>query len=174
MKINASNLEEILAARESREKRRVSLIREYRLPVVSFTLNIPGPVKDKPLYRKVFDEGMEEITIALGGNTISHREIVYLTTGPEAFLCVDMAASQIKAEAVEIENNHPLGRLFDYDVFDSSFVKLNRTELGLPERHCLICEEKATLCARSKKHNLGELLNRIEGIANTYMQRNMG
>lgn len=168
MQINVSKLEDILAARERREKKRISLIREYHLPVVSFTLNIPGPAKDNQLYRKIFDKGMEEINIALGEGTISHREIVYLTTGPEAFLCVDKVASQIKAETVQIEKNHPLGRLFDYDVFDISFAKLNRTEMGFPERCCLICEEKAVICARSKKHNLEELLDYIAAIANIY------
>lgn len=168
MQIKASRLEDILTARENREKKRISLTSEYRLPIISFTLNIPGPVKDKPLYRKVFNEGVEVITLAVGENNIPYQEVVYLTTGPEAYICIDMKASEIKAKAVEIEENHPLGRLFDYDVFDCSLGKLSRYELHLSERRCLICEEKAALCARSKKHDIEKLIENIEGIANSY------
>ncbi|MGE5630135.1 MAG: citrate lyase holo-[acyl-carrier protein] synthase [Caulobacteraceae bacterium] len=168
MKISASSLEDILAARENREKRRISLIKEYDIPVISFTLNIPGAVKDKPLYRKVFEKGIEVVRLVLGEANIIYTETIYPITGPEAFMCVNMGARKIKVKAVGIEEDHPLGRLFDFDVFDCSFEKLSRTEMDLPERRCLICDAKAVLCARSRKHGLEELEKRIEKITDSY------
>ena len=38
-------LQEILDAREKRAQRQKELLAEYNKPIVSFTMNIPGPVK---------------------------------------------------------------------------------------------------------------------------------
>ena len=50
----AFSLLEILEAREQRALRQQELLRESSLPLVCFTLNIPGPEKDGPLIRKGF------------------------------------------------------------------------------------------------------------------------
>ena len=42
-------LEDILRARDARAAAQRRLLRTYRLPLVSFTMNIAGPVKSSPL-----------------------------------------------------------------------------------------------------------------------------
>ena len=50
-------LTEMLEAREARVRAQDSLRKRYGVPVVSFTLNIAGPVKDSPLIRRAFRWG---------------------------------------------------------------------------------------------------------------------
>ena len=57
-----------------------------------------------------------------------------------------------------------LGRLFDIDVLDAGGKKLSREGLGLPPRKCLLCEQPAHACARSRTHTVMELTERIESI----------
>ena len=46
------------------------------------------------------------------------------------------------------------------DVIDINFEKLSRKSF----RKCLICEEQAQECGRSRKHSIEELQNKVEEI----------
>ena len=48
---------EILEARERRVARQQELLGRYGGPLISFTMNIAGPVKDSPLIRRAFGMG---------------------------------------------------------------------------------------------------------------------
>ena len=52
-------LSQMLAARDRRVERQDALLRQYGLPLVSFTLNIAGPVKNSPDIRRLFSLGRE-------------------------------------------------------------------------------------------------------------------
>lgn len=54
-------LYKILLSREKRVEKQRYLIDKYKCSLISFTLNIPGPVKDSILYRKIHQEGMREL-----------------------------------------------------------------------------------------------------------------
>ncbi|HBT15986.1 MAG TPA: citrate lyase holo-[acyl-carrier protein] synthase, partial [Firmicutes bacterium] len=43
-----ATLEDILRARDRRAEKQKQLIQEYVLPLVSFTINIPGTIKSSP------------------------------------------------------------------------------------------------------------------------------
>lgn len=63
-------LMEILDARELRVRRQQELLERYALPLVSFTLNIAGPVKVSAAIRRVFREGCMRLQEALRGEKI--------------------------------------------------------------------------------------------------------
>ena len=70
------------------------------LPLVSITLNIPGPIKDSEVLRSLCRAAAD----ALGALfTVAAEERTYATTGPEILLALDAAAAEIKAAAVELE-----------------------------------------------------------------------
>ena len=52
-------LTEMLEAREARVRRQEVLREQYGVPLISFSLNIAGPVKDSPLLRRAFRAGLE-------------------------------------------------------------------------------------------------------------------
>ena len=151
----AATLLEILEAREQRVFRQQELLREYGLPLISFTLNIPGPDKNGSLVRKGFQLGMRLLERNLGP-WIRYRESRLTAAGWEAFLSVDMAPEELKGITARIEDRIPGGRVFDMDLLTPA-GKLGRAELCLPERKCLLCENAATVCGRSRAHGLDAL-----------------
>ena len=151
----AFSLLEILEAREQRVLRQREFLLEGELPLVCFTLNIPGPEKDGPLIRKGFQLGLRFLRKALGGR-ILHEESRLTAAGWEAFLKVDLEPAKLKRITAHLEDRIPGGRVFDMDVLTLS-GKMGRKELGLPERKCLLCDNAAVVCGRSRAHRLEDL-----------------
>ena len=155
-------IEEILDCREKRVTIQNEMIKKYNKPVISFTMNIPGPIKINNKIKKAFDIGKNLILENLKENNIKVLEIQELNenTGNELFISVNSLAEKIKNMTVAIEESCELGRLFDIDVIDINFEKLSRKSF----RKCLICEEQAQECGRSRKHSVKELQDKIEEI----------
>ena len=155
-------IEEILDCREKRVTIQNEMIKKYNKPVISFTMNIPGPIKTNNEIKKAFDIGKNLILENLKENNIKVLEIQELNenTGNELFISVNSSAKKIKNITVSIEEASELGRLFDIDVIDINFEKLSRNSF----RKCLICEEQAQECGRSRKHSVKELQDKIEEI----------
>nr|MCR5825778.1 citrate lyase holo-[acyl-carrier protein] synthase [Oscillospiraceae bacterium] len=78
-------LEEVLAAREQRVRRQDALLARHRAPVISFTMNVPGPVKDTPLIRRAFAVGCRALQSALdeAGLAVAERSETLAPTGCE-------------------------------------------------------------------------------------------
>jgi holo-ACP synthase len=89
-------------------------------------------------------------------------------TGIEALYVVDTDAVPLKLAVCELEQSHPLGRLWDMDVFCPAHGRLSRRGLGFPPRRCLICGEPAHACARAQRHPLAELLAAIQETVDGY------
>ena len=155
-------IDEILNCREKRVAIQNEMIRKYNKPVISFTMNIPGPIKTNNEIKKVFDIGKNLILEKLKENNIEILEIQELNenTGNELFISTNLLAEKIKNITVVIEESSELGRLFDIDVIDVNFEKLSRKSF----RKCLICEKQAQECGRSRKHSVEELQNKVEEI----------
>ena len=151
-------LEDILRARDARADAQRRLLRTYRLPLVSFTMNIAGPVKFSPLIELAFDAGLEALRTALGQPVAA--EIIRPATGCEALLVYDRPAAALKAACLTLETATPVGRLYDLDVLDTDGNKLSRLE----QRTCLICGGPVTVCSRSRAHGLDAIVNRTREI----------
>ncbi len=150
-----TSLREVLDARERRAWKQQELLRVFRRPVLSFTMNIPGPVKDSPLIRRGFDEGLRLLDKALdkAGFALLSRDELREPTGCELLCAAEAEAAALKALCQEIEESSPLGRLFDMDVIGPDGQKLTRKE----ERCCLVCGAKGRGCASRRLHSLAEL-----------------
>ena len=157
-------LEEMLEARERRAALHRAYVREYACPALLFTLNIPGPVKTGPKVRACFEEGFQALIHALeeAGIPLRNAEAHQLVTGPEGCLAADGDARALKRLAVELEERHPQGRLFDIDLLDANGSPVSRADVGLEERTCFLCGESAKACGRSRRHSLEELARAVE------------
>ena len=167
-------LMELLESRENRVHRQNQLLTDNGGVLISFTLNIPGPVKDSPSYRGALYEGMARVKdklAELGGITLNYEQVRLLKTGPEGYLCVESTvgdpvkklAWEVKRAAIQVEEDGPLGRLFDIDVLTEE-GGISRKTLGAGPRKCLLCEEDAKVCARARTHSMEDLLAEIERI----------
>jgi len=163
-------LEPMLAAREHRATRQAAVLARFDKPLVSVTVVTPGPVKDGRLPRQVLVEALQELEAVSGqrGWRVLSREVLWQDTGPEAIYVIDVDARILKSTTVELEELHPLGRLWDLDVIAPRQGQLSRRDLGFPARRCLICDEPAHACARSRRHPLEELLETIGRIAHEH------
>ena len=148
-------LAEVLDARDRRAQAQRILSERYGHPLVSFTMNIPGPVKDSPLIRRGFAEGLRLLGQALERAEIEtvSPQTVRAVTGNEYLCAVRGDAREIKQLCTRIEDASPLGRLFDMDVIAPDGRKLERGE----ERRCLVCGAAGRGCASRRVHSLEEL-----------------
>lgn len=147
-----TTLLQILEAREKRVELQKRLISAYKTSLVCFTMNIAGPVKTTPLIERAFYEGLTLLQEQFR-ECIVHGESEISPNGCQAMLCVCEDAKQVKEICIGIEDNHPLGRLFDMDVIAVDGEKLNRKNL----RGCIVCGKKGRECAAGRLHDVYEL-----------------
>ena len=133
-------LDEILSARERRADTQRQLLEEGQGTLICLTLNIAGAVKSAPLFTKAFEEGKSRIL------------------------------TQLRFERAEIgkciERHERTGD--DIDVMAKGVPKISRQQLGLPPRRCLVCGEMAAACARSRRHDIREILRRTVELIDGY------
>lgn len=156
----------ILQSREDRRYKQEDLLNQYRASLISFTLNTPGMIKDNEMYGEIHNEGMKEIGRLLNKNKIAiiYQEEIKKSTGSEAYIVVDFEARKLKEKLIELEEKHPLGRIFDIDVFDKNHNQISRKDLGLNPRKCLLCNKYARICAREKNHSYEDLYEGIRSL----------
>ena len=156
--IQPVTLADVLRARDERAQAQEAFRQKYGCTVVSFTMNIAGPVKVNELIVKGFREGQKQIALQLHALNCPLRECTETLhfTGCEALWAVEVEAWKVKRAMEHIEDTHPLGRLFDIDVIDPDGSHLSRGT----ERPCLICGGPAKVCARSRAHSVEEVFGR--------------
>lgn len=150
---------DILDAKENRAYLQEELIKKFNLPLLIIRANYPGIDKNNKTTKYIIKIMYKNILSSISPTNIkkidSFEGVIYL-------LSINMSPIQLKKIAVDIENNHPLGRLVDMDILDLHNHTLSRTDLGCPPRRCFICSEPAHNCVRSRKHSLEEILEYIE------------
>lgn len=156
MNISQVTIEQILLERERRVEKQRRLIKEYKLPLVCFTMNIAGEVKNSPLIEFAFMCGVHMLDKM--PFEIKYRELCLKDEGCTAYYVVNADAKSIKDMTTEFENSCEAARLFDMDVLNENFVKLSRNQ----ERKCLLCSEKAAVCARSRTHGLEKIKQKTD------------
>lgn len=157
-------LDEMLDCREKRAGQQKEMRLRFKTVLVSVTVVWPGEVKDTDASRYVMKQALRTLKEALDEIFISstQRGCEFLTTGAYAIYSVKMNTAELKRICVNLEETHPLGRLWDFDVIDRDGQPVSRSDIGLPARRCLLCDEPAHVCTRSRGHNLHDLLLTIQ------------
>jgi len=160
-----SDITNLLDDKESRWRTAVDLAERWSKPVILGTVVTPGPDKSGEAAGLIF----AEMIAALGDRAadckwlIHHREIRRGVSGPSIMLIVSEGDPRaVKAQMIELEEAHPVGRLFDLDVYDLEGRPVSRQDLSIAPRTCLICGGDVQECRRSGKHTLLELQSEIE------------
>ena len=146
-------LQQILAAREERVKLQQQLLKQFKCPLICFTMNIAGPIKNTPLIQRGFRAGLDALEQQLPGDRIQKCFIDIADTGCTAMFAVQMSADHLKDICIAIEDATPLGRLFDMDVLNTDGVKLERAS----QRGCIICGAPGRSCAAGRLHSVAQL-----------------
>ena len=165
MGTNISQL--ILEDREKRYNNILDISKKYDLPVVCGKINYPGKDKNTIESNRAFEILFKIIKDKFSMKTVYYKELNGFD-GRCILAAVDMPPESIKKLTVEIEDNSELGRIFDIDVYLKDGNSIGRDMINTPPRKCIICDENARICVRSGKHDINEILNRINQIINNY------
>ena len=185
-------LNELLASRDSRHAMQQKLLAEHSgKTLVCLTVVMPGSVKRNQQSLIVAHAAVEqmirsyelgvrndelgvmsyelgvrndELGVRFGGRLIERD----LETGYEAYLITDLPLLEAKRIAVQIEDTHPLGRLFDIDIIDKDGVPVSRDRVGSNPRRCLVCDREARYCMRMRWHTQEEIWERINAMVDEY------
>jgi len=155
-------INQIMTAKERRAARQHRLLKVYGSTVISLTLNLPGGYLRYERWQQVWHQAQQALK-PLASVEKYHASRVGLW-GPETFMAVGLGSLAVKVITTTIEEQHPLGRLFDIDVIDLSGKPVSRKQLGKPARSCLICEQPAVECYVNRRHTLEELTKAVETI----------
>lgn len=159
-------LRALLEAREARAGRQAALLERHGTPLVCLTIVTPGPVKDSRWTRRALREGVAEFA-ALGARRrwpVLAQEHLVTPGGPEAIYAVAADGAALKTAVMDLEETHPIGRLWDFDVIGPGMTVLSRRAFGRPPRPCLLCGRPARECGRAQRHPLDRLSAAIEAI----------
>ncbi len=155
-------LDRLLASRDARHEMQMRMLADNPdKTLVCMTVVMPGSVKRNEVSLTVAHAAVEALKVAFAkeADAMVERD---LDTGYEAFLTVDMPLMQVKRMTCDIEDTHPLGRLFDIDVIDAEGVPVSRDRAGRSARRCLLCHMDARYCMRTRQHSQQEIWQRIE------------
>ena len=186
MKNMPITLDELLASRDARHAMQQKLMAEHSgKTLVCLTVVMPGSVKRNQqsltvaraavkAMRKAYnisDDLLPETEILTNELKIETRECLVerdLNTGYEAYLITPLPLLEAKRVAVDIEDTHPLGRLFDIDVIDAQGIPVSRDRVGGQPRRCLVCDHEARYCMRMRWHTQEEIWARIKQMTDDY------
>ena len=143
---------------------RLGLAAEYGSPIVTLALNLPRACPHSPDFAAVFAEGMRELRLSrlsiLGHKVFSSKFF--------AAFAVDKEAAALKRLLMHLEGRHPLGRLWDFDVYVGD-VCLSGASQGRATRTCFLCQEPALVCRRLGRHSRDELYQWFLGKAQSFV-----
>jgi holo-ACP synthase CitX len=159
------SLSELLQSRDNRQMKQRELINIYQKPVLSLTLVMPGPVKRNEQTALLALIGVSAVEQAFGDSIVYAAEYD-LPTGFEALFVVSEEKENAKRIACNVEDDHPMGRLFDIDIIGEDGLPVSRETVGRLLRKCLVCDNEAHACTRNQTHSLEEVLDKIEEIIN--------
>ncbi len=146
----------ILKAREERGLMIEKLKNMHSQAVISVTVNIPGGNKAHGNYSWIGRLAFEEIKRRLKPDGVLYETFRETPDGPEGIMAVAGDPADLKKVAVEIEETHPLGRLFDIDISGQS------RQVSGGKRICILCGNEANRCRREGNHSLEELMSHID------------
>ncbi|WP_077609664.1 citrate lyase holo-[acyl-carrier protein] synthase [Clostridium sp. Marseille-P2415] len=171
-------LEEMLYFREEKVRMQEELRKKHEgVTIVALGMNVPGPRKTSPAILLAFTEGGEALDRLFSGNGlhVTEEAVIKEKAGYLKLYAVkSLDHLFVKKITVRLEETHPLGRLFDIDVYDGAGRGISREELGASVRKCLICEKDAKICGRSRNHTVEELYCRVENIIDSWLKEGGG
>ena len=164
-------LDMLLASRDQRVEMQQKLREKHpSKTLVCLTVIIPGNVKRNLSSLIISQAAINALLNKFEGTLVDIISRDH-TTGYEAYLVTNMSQHEAKRIACEIEDNHPLGRLFDIDIFDNDGIPIKREVVGFAARRCLMCNNEARYCMRNRSHTQHELTTQINKMVEDYVRQ---
>lgn len=157
----------ILDAREKRSVHIKDLMdNNIGLSIVIMKANVPGINKNPGNMVFICRYYGELIMNTFKKNIVKSEQIKSLD-GDYMYFIIKESGNIVKEKTILLEEKSILGRLIDIDVYDKHAI--TRSDLECEMRKCLICNDYAHLCARSKAHNNEDVFKRIDDIISEFL-----
>ncbi|MDR3543410.1 MAG: citrate lyase holo-[acyl-carrier protein] synthase [Desulfosporosinus sp.] len=154
-------VDELLEAREKRVGLIDKLLKRYHAPLLVMRVNYPGLEKTNPLTVNII-EAMSPLVCSGLSAKVCRKWLLQGAEGPILYVVVQEDVLTLKTIAINLEENHTLGRCLDLDVYDLEGKSVGRQELGYLKRKCYLCEDYAHHCVRARRHSEAEVVAYIE------------
>lgn len=128
-------------------------------------------IKGFPKYAKHFDRSLNYLLIIIetifSSSKIKSYRVFKSIIG--SFLIIEINESPIIVKNVcyNIEKNW---RFFDLDIFFENKI-ISSNLLNFPEKLCVICQEKVSVCNRKKRHSIRQIRKKIIYLINEFCRR---
>ena len=163
-------LDALLLSRDNRHELQQQLLEQHPgSTLVCLTVVMPGSVK-RNLYSVVTAQAALTALLDRLGEHVQATRARDLATGYEAYLITGLPAPEVKRVTCDIEDSHPLGRLFDIDVMNADGLPISRQTVGDEPRRCLLCDHEARWCMRNHSHSQEELMAHIRQMIDDYVR----
>lgn len=154
----------ILNAKDERYKTQRYLIEKYKHPLISFSFNIPGNIKNSKIIEVSFNIFVDILHDFLKENEIYIVEEKKYKNSVDNFFCCavkNIDVRSLKEKLINLEESLIYGRILDIDVIDENFNSISRKDFKLKARKCFICEKEAIYCIKNKSHDYNLLYDKF-------------
>ena len=160
-------MNDILNARELKSNHIKELMNEFKgKTIVIMKANVPGVNKNPKNMVFICRYHCELMNKTFGNKIVESKQIKSLD-GDYMYYVINDSGNVVKEKTILIEEQKQLGRLIDIDVFNE--YAITREDLECEMRKCLICDNYAHICSRSKAHSDLEVFNKITKIINEFL-----
>ncbi len=118
-------------------------------------------------FDSVFREGLRELSLL---NLSPLRRKVLWNDRFAALAIGGFSANYLKRLLMRLEERHPLGRLWDLDVYLGEEC-ISGAAVGRPTRSCFLCDEPALVCRRLQRHTKEEVFTWVKNEVETFVRK---
>lgn len=162
-------MDSLLNARESRFAHILQVIQNEKVQVILVKANTPG-IDKNIIEAKVMVRMFTKLI--LSKFQILTWDIFPSSDGDYALLTLrEKDLIGVKKTLITIENEHPLGRLVDLDLYVDASYAISRVSLSLDPRTCYLCQDDARVCSKLKRHSYEELIHYMKTRFYTYLHQ---
>ncbi|WP_027307741.1 citrate lyase holo-[acyl-carrier protein] synthase [Caloramator sp. ALD01] len=160
----------ILEDRERRYEETLKLIELNLGTVLCAKINYPGKNKNTECAKMAFSILRQEIYKEFDGKIKVEKKLSGCD-GDSLLLIIDLPIIEVKKRSIKIETEHPLGRIFDVDIYNKDGVPLSRGDFNIQERKCIVCGNAVRECIVKKRHSVEEVLEKVNTMIKEYGDR---
>lgn len=172
MKAMEGSASPLIYIRKVKDKRIESLNEMFQMPVVALRADLPVSMKGSPEERIILSE-LEKALKRTLGNKLLFEESYESGVTREILFVVRGDAHIYKENAVFTEENHPLGKFSDIDIYEcQEEFPISRLEMGYAPRECCICGDERVRCSTEKRHGDTEVASYIRVEIDRYLMGN--
>ncbi|XFA98480.1 triphosphoribosyl-dephospho-CoA synthase [Candidatus Izemoplasma sp. B36] len=146
--------DKILSSREQKASKIQFLKSDFKT-VITVKSNIPGNEKRNRFAYILVDYFMRKIP----RDIYTKRWYYDSFDGPYYLMGSNLDSKEIKNLTMDLEDNNPIGRFIDIDVFNGKNT-FSRNKM----RRCYLCEKPAFVCIRESNHSVKELNEHLEKV----------